>query len=567
MAIKKMFRDYPEFSWLSTEFDENHNGIKAIDFAGFKEKVYWRCSKGHSYRNSIENRIKGIGCPYCSNKKVLEGYNDLQTVNPIIASEWDYAKNGSLLPTMVTQGSNKKVWWLCDKGHDYEATIVDRTTRGNGCPYCTGRRVLRGFNDLATTHPSLVAEWDFEKNGNLTPYNVSKGKNKAVWWKCKNGHEWRATVNSRTNMKSGCPICTNQRVLAGFNDLASKYPNICKEWDYVKNQPLRPDQVTSNTHKKVWWLCPKYKHSYVATIANRISLGNGCPYCAGQRVLKGFNDLETTRPQLASEWDYEKNGTITPEMFTTFSTAKVWWKCRDYDHSYQMPIYYRTNTGCGCPYCAGKKVLKGFNDLQTVNPHVASQWDYEKNGTITPEMVSRSSTKKFWWKCEFGHSWQVDVDHRTRGHECPYCSGSRAERLGYALLRKWKVYFKGEYRFNDLYMIRDLPYDIYCEEYKLLVEFDGIQHFQSIAYFMQKTSMKERIRKDNIKTEYAFKHMKPLLRIPYVYDAEKDKEKIAQLLKDFIRTRKIPQEIIDFYQQFEFSNYAKLASEWNAKHK
>lgn len=112
---------------------------------------------------------------------------------------------------MVTDGSNRKVWWLCSNGHAYTATVEARTKRGAGCPYCAGRRVLPGFNDLATVYPDIAAEWQSELNGALTPRMVTAGSKRKVWWQCKEGHVWQAAVFSRTGkQKCGCPACAGR---------------------------------------------------------------------------------------------------------------------------------------------------------------------------------------------------------------------------------------------------------------------------------------------------------------------------------------------------------------------
>jgi hypothetical protein len=99
------------------------------------KKVWWKCSKGHEWQAIIKDRNSGKGCPYCSGKKVLKGYNDLQSVNPILAKEWNYDKNDGLTPADVTPNSGKKVWWKCSKGHEWQATIYHRNN-GRGCPVC-----------------------------------------------------------------------------------------------------------------------------------------------------------------------------------------------------------------------------------------------------------------------------------------------------------------------------------------------------------------------------------------------------------------------------------------------
>ena len=138
--------------------------------------------------------------------------NKCITEYPFLA-EWDFEKNGELKPEKVTAGSDRRVWWKCSKcGHGWQARMRHRKN-GSGCPACAGRVVVLGKNDLATVHPRLVAEWDFEKNGELKPENVTAGSDRRVWWKCsKCGHRWQARVNSRV-YGSGCSKCKRNRLV------------------------------------------------------------------------------------------------------------------------------------------------------------------------------------------------------------------------------------------------------------------------------------------------------------------------------------------------------------------
>ena len=241
-------------------------------------------------------------------------------------------------------------------------------------------------------------------------------------WKCKNGHEWVTTLNNRAR-GSNCPYCSGRYAISGENDIATLFPELLKEWDYEKNDKLeiKPQNVKKNTDKKVWWRCEK-GHEYQSSIVNRTkSNGTCCPYCLGNKVLKGFNDMATTNPELLKEWDYSKN-TIKSDEVTKGTHKKIWWICNN-NHSYKATIPAR-RTGTGCPYCSGNKVLDGFNDLATTNPELLKKWDYEKNDKlgITPESISKSYSKKVWWKCKNGHEYQRHVYNERNGSgRCPIC--------------------------------------------------------------------------------------------------------------------------------------------------
>ena len=198
---------------LMKEWDFEKNDELGVDpeklTCGSHKKIWWKCQKRHEWQAVIADRNRGRGCPYCAGKKVVKGYTDLQTINPALAKEWNYEKNNELLPMDVMPNSNKKVWWKCSKGHEWQA-LIDSRNRGRGCPYCTGRKVLKGYTDLQTVNSELAKEWNYKKNNGLTPMDVTPNSDIKVWWTCKKGHAWQATIGSR-HRGNGCPICYSER--------------------------------------------------------------------------------------------------------------------------------------------------------------------------------------------------------------------------------------------------------------------------------------------------------------------------------------------------------------------
>lgn len=273
----------------------------------------------------------------------------------------------------------------------------------------------------------LLEQWDSERNTPLTPRDLSHGSHRIVWWRCVRGHRWQAMVKSRAEGRS-CPVCSSRRVLAGENDLASRFPAVAAQWHPVKNGNLTPDQVLEHSRLPVWWRCA-LGHEWRARIASRTQGGRGCPVCAGRVALAGFNDLAHQFPALAGEWDQEKNGALRADQLTAFSSRAVWWKC-PLGHSYQAAVSSRTSRGSGCPYCMGRKVLAGFNDLQTTVPAVAAQWHPALNGVLTPEQVTAGSRKKVWWVCGEGHVWKAAVFSRAGSQRCgcPVCAGKGKQK-------------------------------------------------------------------------------------------------------------------------------------------
>ena len=211
--MKKSLYDYcveNERHDLLDQWDTERNGnLSPKNIAPYSHvKVWWRCEKGHEWQVQVRERTKNNGCPVCAGKVVIPGENDLLSRFPEIAAQWHPAKNGCLAPENVAPFSGKKVWWVCSLGHEYSASVAQRTLLATGCPVCAGKKVLAGFNDLATKDPMLAKQWHPELNGDLTPEMVTVGSAKKVWWQCPEGHEWQAKVYNRTSIrKHGCPVC------------------------------------------------------------------------------------------------------------------------------------------------------------------------------------------------------------------------------------------------------------------------------------------------------------------------------------------------------------------------
>lgn len=273
--------------------------------------------------------------------------------------------------------------------------------------------------NLAVISPKLAEEWHYEKNKGLEPKNVSPYSKEKVWWKCSEGHEWIAPVKRRS-CGIGCPFCAGKKPTVGVNDLATENPELANEWHPYRNGTLRPIDVKLHSNLKVWWQC-EHGHEWRAYINNR-SHGIGCPYCSGKIALEGENDLLTKNPELAKEWNSEKNGQLLPSQVTTKSGKKVWWICFK-GHEWRAIVGDRSKRGC--PYCAGRYPISGETDLATINPELSREWHPTNNQQLSPNQVTPFSAKKVWWLCSEGHEWIARVQCRSRGTKCPFCAGKQ----------------------------------------------------------------------------------------------------------------------------------------------
>ena len=272
--MAKLIPGENDLAALFPEIAKQANGWDPITVtAKSSKKLSWKCNKGHTWDATVAHRTNGRGCPFCANKKVWFGFNDLKTKFPEISAEavgWD--------PSTVHPGSAKILRWECKKGHQW-STSPNVRTRGYGCPVCSNKKISTD-NCLAAHFPELSKEWHFSKNHNLTPHDVTPGSSKKVWWQCSKSkeHTWEAKVAARAKEHKGCPFCSGRRV-SSENSLAHLFPEIALEWHPIKNGALTPKDVTSSSMKKVWWQCTKNKtHEWEAFIGAR-QKGHGCPFC------------------------------------------------------------------------------------------------------------------------------------------------------------------------------------------------------------------------------------------------------------------------------------------------
>lgn len=272
-----MLKIKPEL-WCEWDFEKNDQlGFDIWSMTkAMQKKVRWICSK---CKNSIDVVINtrvntNSKCAYCSGKKATKE-TSFAALYPEVINEWHHERNGSLKPDSVLPHSHKKVWWLGKCGHEWEARLADRS-RGSGCPYCSGQMVCDD-NSLATLNPELSSEWHPTKNDNSTPNDVTCGSNRKVWWICELGHEWEARISSRHGDELGCPYCTNQKTLVGYNNI-NHTNNLISSALVNKDDG---DTYTQGSNVKVEFQCPSCnKYLGFKKISDVFIFGLSCSNCS-----------------------------------------------------------------------------------------------------------------------------------------------------------------------------------------------------------------------------------------------------------------------------------------------
>lgn len=267
-----------------------------------------------------------------------------------------------------------KYKWRCPKCSSiWNQSIANRLRGGEirGCQYCSGKKVNE-TNSLATKYPELSKRWN--KNNKLTPDNVTCHSNKSYIWDCPKclstySADVSHQVESFKSNKLSCPFCHGKQVNK-TNSLATIYPDLIKFWSHENIQ--HPSKVTPNSTIKYLWICHVCNKSYIKRLDHQVVRFKnglvGCPYCTNQKICIE-NCLAAKYPKLLNEWDYEKN-IISPNNIFSSSDEKVWWKCKEYNHSWKTTPASRTNKKSGCPKCSklvSKSETEWLNSLEIKN--------------------------------------------------------------------------------------------------------------------------------------------------------------------------------------------------------
>ncbi len=259
-----------------------------------------------------------------------------------LQTQWHEKLNMHLGNILIRPGSGRKVWWSCDKcpdgfPHIWEAAVFNRTY-GRGCPFCSGRAVCQ-HNTLAKKAPEVASFWDAKKNHPMSPDQVTVFSNMKAHWKCNVClHEWQASVFNKVCGKTGCPRCAKANGNMPADGIKQKQPTFARakhtllqQWDHDKNRETGnfPENTSLQSHKLIWWQChecPKGTvHSWQARPYSRTSpqKPSGCPCCAGHQLCD-CNSLETVCPDIAADFDVEKNGVTAAEVTSSATTKYSW---------------------------------------------------------------------------------------------------------------------------------------------------------------------------------------------------------------------------------------------------
>ena len=573
------------------------------------KSAFWKCSHGHFWEEEIkEVYARQYKCLYCKGSLIWPGDNDLQTLYPDLAAEWDTEANG-ITPDKVSPRDKNKYMWKCKHGHpSFQRSVEHRVNRHDVCPYCTGREVLCGINDLQTLYPDIAAEWDLEANGGLLPSKVSANTWKSYHWICPKGHHYTKKVHLRTHSVQAvdCPKCVKAHstsfpeqavyyytkqfypdainryrglsktgleldiyipswhigieydgkpfhsseeakkkehykyeickrkgiklirikegempdvpffieaadevyyikkrpsdaemdnfLISFFMELTTwshdhfafyvdpvtknkvpcyslgvdvnikrdrpkileyliddersfgvLYPELAKNWDKERNGNLTPFKLTPGSNYPAFFKCERCGESWSATISTIVKWKRTlCKKCSmgdnglnrTKKTIQEKGSLAEIVPELAKQWDYEANEGLTPQDIPTNYSKEVARKCPDCGYKWSESPNARVRkdkTFSACPHCTGRVAMPGVDDLETLYPDIAAEWDYEKNkGVLPSDIRPYSNTKRFWICSKHGVGFEAFPGSRIRGCGCYLCKSEKLkEKKGF----------------------------------------------------------------------------------------------------------------------------------------
>lgn len=389
--------------------------------------VWWKCKTcGEEWEDKVCNRHKGKnsirGCPFCANKRIGKT-NSLAYKYPNLAQEWHPTKNGELTPEKIIPGTDRKVWWICDKGHEWDERIRVRC-KGSvnldvlGCPYCSGHRLTRE-NSLGYKYTNLISEWHPTKN-KKSPFDISHGSHEKVWWLCKRGHEWKAAANHRTSGGRNCPECflktsfPEQAIYYYVKQYFKHAKNRYKEFEGLNNLEL--DIFIENEKIAIEYDGYYFHKDRLNDDINKNKLIAQTELFLIRIREEGLEtlDIKNGVTIFCKEGNEESLNSAIIEMFNIVNKT------------IQIPIEYDVNIKRDRNNIYNKFIHREIMDsLFYTNNEIVELWHPTKNSNLSPKHFKATSTKRVWWKCEKGHEWEAQILKLTAGRRCPYCSNKR----------------------------------------------------------------------------------------------------------------------------------------------
>lgn len=406
---------------LLAEWDYEKNEITPYDVTpNSRYEIWWKCSVcGYSWSNSVINRTNSsTRCPICDGKRFVRGKTDFASKYPLLAKEWDYAKNETIDPYTISPNSSLSVWWTCPEcGQSYKAGIESRVW-GQGCPKCI--RWINTSVEEQIIFYYLKSVFSDAINGFRAPFLTNyefdifiPALNLVVEF---DGYKWHS--NTKRDLIKDSIASENGLSVVRFRGSQKKPLNDgCYEIYYNYRQD-RYKYIQIPIKHLFDYIKKEYSLEFKVDIDINRDFQQIIEFVKKEKRKK---TILFTNPDIVKEWDFDLNGTTIPSQVTAGSSKKIWWRCKKCGNTWEATVNSRISGKNGCPFCSGHRIKKGFNDLATKRPDLMLDWDTEKN-ELSGFEISPNSMKIVSWKCyNCGYKWNASPNYRFRHSKCPNC--------------------------------------------------------------------------------------------------------------------------------------------------
>jgi len=301
----------------------------------------------------------------------------LKNEYPSIYKRLDYKKNTQEYPHIkldeIAPHSNILLYWNCLQCHNSEKGSPGNMIKRKGpCEYCTGKKLLKGYNDFLTKSPELAKLQSINDTNDLSEITYNNSRT-IIEFKCLNNHVFKSTPRDLIITKTMCKICGNRELLSGFNDIKTTFPNLLDYWEWTRENKNTPETTLTLTHQKLYLKCPRgHEETKTVSTLQRNDRLSSCTQCS-LYSLDIIGSLNETHPEISKSYSSKNN--IPIHQVSYKYSKKLTWECSE-KHEWEEICSKRIIKGTtACPYCypklnnKEKEVLQFINKILNENNH------------------------------------------------------------------------------------------------------------------------------------------------------------------------------------------------------
>jgi very-short-patch-repair endonuclease len=428
------------------------------------------------------------------------------------------------IPREVYICSKYKFYFNCKKcNHEFKTSLASISNMNSWCPYCTKQKLCENldckdcFEKSFASHEKSIY---WSNQNELNPRNIFKSSSKKYFFNCNKCTHYFEISTSHINENKWCSYCSSKLLCENKNcqncfekSFASHEKS--KFWSN-KNLITARQELQFSTNKYIF-NCIECNHEFKTSLASISNMNSWCSYCSNKILCRDKNCNYCFKKSFASQEKYifwsNKNDLIPSQVFKT-SGKKYWFDCNKCNHEFETQISNITCFGTWCPYCTNQKLCNNTNCKNCFKNSFSSHnksiyWSNENK--LSPREVFISSNKKYIFNCNKCKSeFEATLGNIVCGNTwCPFCKNKTESFLNEWLNQNYQnVIFQP--RFEWCKDKRKLPFDFLLENFKLIIELDGAQHFEQVSNWK---SPEETQKVDKFKMDCALENGYSIIRI------------------------------------------------------